>query len=242
RVKLTDFGLARAMDDVRITQSAVLAGTPQYMAPEQARGEPLDYRADLFSLGIVLYTMCTGRPPFRAGTPLAVMKRVCEEAPRSIREQNPNIPEWLEAIVMKLLEKTPSARFQSAAEVSDLLGRCLAHVQQPKLVRLPVIPRRQIAPPRRSSWRRPLAMAAMFLALLVCGLGATVITVRTYQGTLVIEVDDRNVKVTIEGDNVIVADPDGAEIRLRPGDYKVKATKDGKVIDNKPITIKRGEK
>src|SRR6516165_1912856 len=59
RVKLTDFGLARAMDDVRITQSAVLAGTPQYMAPEQARGEALDYRADLFSLGCVLYAMCT---------------------------------------------------------------------------------------------------------------------------------------------------------------------------------------
>ena len=70
RVKLTDFGLARAMDDVRITQSAVLAGTPQYMAPEQARGEPLDPRADLFSLGCVLYTMCVGRPPFRAAAPL----------------------------------------------------------------------------------------------------------------------------------------------------------------------------
>src|SRR5262249_1187819 len=151
RVKLTDFGLARAMDDVRITQSAVLAGTPQYMAPEQARGEALDYRADLFSLGSVLYTMCTGRPAFRAGAPLAVMKRVCEETPRSIREQNPNIPEWLEVIVMKLLEKAPAVRFQSAAELSGLLGRCLAHLQQPKSVRLPAIPRRQAAPPRRSS-------------------------------------------------------------------------------------------
>src|SRR5262249_33629018 len=148
---------------------------------------------------------------------------VCEDTPRSIREQNPNIPEWLEAIIMKLLEKDPAARFQSAAEVSDLLGSCLAHVQQPKLVRLPAIPRRQPSPPRRSSWRRPLAMAATFLALLVCGLGATVITVRTSQGTLVIEVDDPRVKVTVEGDNIIVADPDGAEIRLRPGDYKVKA-------------------
>jgi WD40 repeat protein len=242
RVKLTDFGLARTMDDVRITQSAVLAGTPQYMAPEQARGELLDARADLFSLGCVLYAMCVGRPPFRAAAPLAVMKQVCEEKPRSIREQNPNIPKWLEAIVMKLLEKDPAARFQSAAEVSDLLGRCLAHVQQPKLVRLPIIPHSRATSPRRSSWRRPLAMAATFLALLVCGLGATVITVKTNQGTLVIEVDDPAVKVTVEGDNIIVADPDGAEIRLRPGDYKVKATRDGKIVDNKPITIKRGEK
>src|SRR5205823_3462976 len=66
RVKLTDFGLARAVDDASLTQSGVLAGTPQYMAPEQAHGEPADHRADLFSLGSVLYAMCTGRPPFRA--------------------------------------------------------------------------------------------------------------------------------------------------------------------------------
>jgi len=242
RVKLTDFGLARAMDDVHITQSAVLAGTPQYMAPEQARGESLDPRADLFSLGCVLYAACVGRPPFRAGSPLVVMKRICEDTPRSIRDQNPNIPGWLERIVTRLLEKELANRFQSAAEVSDLLGRCLAHVQQPKRVPLPAIPGRRTASPRRAAWRRRLAMAATFLALLVCGLGATVITVRTSQGTLVIDVDDPNTKVTIEGDNVLITDPDGTEIRLRAGDYKVKASKDGKVVEDKPITIKRGEK
>jgi serine/threonine protein kinase len=242
RVKLTDFGLARASDDVRITQSAVLAGTPQYMAPEQARGELLDPRADLFSLGCVLYTMCTGRPPFRAGTPLAVMKRICEDTPRSIRHQNPNIPAWLETIIMKLLEKDPAERFQSAAEVSDLLGRCLAHVQQPRRVPLPPIPLRKKTPPRRTAWRRPLAMAAAFLALLVCGLGATVITVRTNQGTLVIEVNDPAVKVTVEGDDVLINGIGLPELRLRPGDYKVKATKDGKAVDEQPVTITRGGK
>ena len=66
RVKITDFGLARAADDASISQSGVVAGTPMYMAPEQAKGEALDHRADLFSLGSVLYVMCTGRPPFRA--------------------------------------------------------------------------------------------------------------------------------------------------------------------------------
>ena len=66
RVKITDFGLARAVDDASLTQSGVVAGTPQYMSPEQARGEPVDPRTDLFSLGSVLYAMCTGRPPFRA--------------------------------------------------------------------------------------------------------------------------------------------------------------------------------
>jgi WD40 repeat protein/serine/threonine protein kinase len=241
RVKLTDFGLARAMDDVRITQSAVLAGTPQYMAPEQARGEALDYRADLFSLGSVLYAMCTGRPPFRAGAPLAVMKRVCEETPRSIREQNPNIPEWLERVVMMLLAKDPAQRFQTAGEVADLLGRCLAHVQQPKHVPRPPIPRRKRETPRapRFGWRQGLAV--LFL-LLLCGLAATIITIKTNQGTLVIEVDDPDIKVTVEKDDVVISGTGLAELRLRPGDYKVKATKDGKIVEDQPITIKRGEK
>ena len=82
RVKITDFGLARMVDDASVSQSGVIAGTPLYMAPEQARGEELDARADLFSLGSVLYALCTGRPPFRAQTGMAVLKRVCENTPR----------------------------------------------------------------------------------------------------------------------------------------------------------------
>ena len=85
-VKITDFGLARAADDASLSQSGVIAGTPLYMAPEQAKGEPPDPRADLFSLGSVLYTMASGRPPFRAASPLAVLKRVAEDTPgRSAR-------------------------------------------------------------------------------------------------------------------------------------------------------------
>src|SRR5262245_8956965 len=86
RVKLTDFGLARAADDASITQSGVIAGTPMYMSPEQARGEGVDPRSDLFSLGSVLYTLCTGHPAFRAANTMAVLKRVCQDAPRPIRE------------------------------------------------------------------------------------------------------------------------------------------------------------
>ena len=95
RVKITDFGLARAADDASLTQSGVLAGTPMYMAPEQAKGESLDHRADLFSLGSVLYVMATGRPPFRASTTYAVLKRVVEDDPRPIREVIPEMPQWL---------------------------------------------------------------------------------------------------------------------------------------------------
>src|SRR5947208_14122081 len=93
RVKITDFGLARAVDDASLTQSGVIAGTPAYMSPEQARGKAVDHRTDLFSLGSVLYTLCTGRPRFRASGTMAVLKRVCEETPRPIREINGEIPD-----------------------------------------------------------------------------------------------------------------------------------------------------
>ncbi len=137
RVKLTDFGLARAADDASLTRTGVIAGTPQYMSPEQARGESVDPRSDLFSLGSVLYAMCTGRPPFRAETSYGVLRRITDDEPRPIREINPDIPDWLCDIVAKLMAKRPDDRFQSAHEVAMLLEQCLAHVQQPTVVPLP---------------------------------------------------------------------------------------------------------
>ncbi|QDT92178.1 serine/threonine-protein kinase [Gimesia algae] len=137
RVKLTDFGLARAADDASLTRTGIIAGTPQYMSPEQARGETVDQASDLFSLGSVLYTMCTGRPPFRSETSYGVLRRITDEEPRPIREINPEIPEWLCQIVNRLIEKEPAARFATASEVSGVLEECLAHVQQPTEVPLP---------------------------------------------------------------------------------------------------------
>jgi serine/threonine protein kinase len=137
RVKITDFGLARAIDDASLTQSGVIAGTPMFMAPEQAAGEAVDHRADLFSLGSVLYTMCTGRPPFRATSTMAVLKRVVEETPTPIRETNPDIPQWLCDIIGQLMAKRPAERFQTAREVTELLGQHLAHEQQPDRMPMP---------------------------------------------------------------------------------------------------------
>jgi len=172
RVKITDFGLARAADDASLTQSGVIAGTPMYMSPEQARGEVVDHRTDLFSLGTVLYTLCTGRPPFRADNTMAVLKRVCEDTPRAIREVNAEIPDWLCAIVDRLLAKEPAQRFQSAAEVAELLSQHLAHLQQPQMTPLPPaltpvaqVPRR----PRRTRAVLAAALAALLLATLGAG-------------------------------------------------------------------------
>jgi serine/threonine protein kinase len=151
-VKLTDFGLARTIDDARLTRSGFLAGTPEYMAPEQARGEALDYRADLYSLGSVLYALCTGRPPFAAQSTLVVVKRVSEEQPSSIRELRPDLPDWLANIIARLHALQPADRFSCASEVADLLRQCLAHLQQPALVPLPRVP--ALRPPNRFTSRR----------------------------------------------------------------------------------------
>jgi len=131
RVKITDFGLARLVDDASLTQTGLIAGTPSFMSPEQARGEAVDHRCDLFSLGSVLYAMCTGQSPFKGSSSLAVLKRVCEEEPRPIRDLNPDIPEWLCEIVGKLHAKQPAERYQSAVEVAELLNDRLAALQQP---------------------------------------------------------------------------------------------------------------
>ena len=139
RVAITDFGLARAVDDSAMTNSGVIAGTPQYMSPEQSRGETIDQRSDLFSLGSVLYAICTGRTPFRAETSYGVMQRIREDEPTEIRSINPDIPDWLCAIVGKLMSKNADDRFESASDVADLLEACLAHVQQPTTVPLPPV-------------------------------------------------------------------------------------------------------
>ncbi|HKB37538.1 MAG TPA: serine/threonine-protein kinase, partial [Gemmataceae bacterium] len=146
RVRITDFGLARAADDASLTQSGLIAGTPAYMSPEQANGEHVDPRSDLFSLGSVLYTLCAGHPPFRAGGTMAVLKCVCEETPRPLREVNPEVPDWLAAIIARLHAKNPAQRYQSAAEVADLLGRHLAHLQQPGMT--PAAPPPAVVEPR----------------------------------------------------------------------------------------------
>jgi hypothetical protein len=141
RVMLTDFGLARAVDDASLTRTGLIAGTPQFMSPEQARGDAIDARSDLFSLGSVLYMMATGRRPFRAETSFGILRRITDTQPRPICDVNPEIPIWFAAIVEKLHAKAPEARFASAAVVARLLEGCLAHVHQPATVPLPTAAR-----------------------------------------------------------------------------------------------------
>ncbi|MGZ0167290.1 MAG: protein kinase domain-containing protein [Planctomycetales bacterium] len=171
RAMLTDFGLARAVDDASMTRSGVIAGTPQFMSPEQARGEAVDHRSDLFSLGSVLYTMCAGRPPFRAETTMGLLRRIIDVDPRPLPEVNADIPVWLAAIVEKLHAKNADDRFDSAGELADLLEGCLAHVQQPTKTPLPdSIPQPVVEPKQTQSWK---LVAGASLAIVVTVLVVT---------------------------------------------------------------------
>ena len=126
RVKITDFGLARMADDASLTHDGIAVGTPQFMAPEQARGEPADHRSDLFSLGGVVYYLCTNRLPFTGDGTRAVLSRLAAHVPAPMHELNPDVPDWLDQVVAKLLAKDPQLRYQTAAEVAHLLSRGFA--------------------------------------------------------------------------------------------------------------------
>ncbi len=163
RVRLTDFGLARAADDASLTRSGVIAGTPQYMAPEQARGEAVDHRADLFSLGSVLYAMCTGHAPFRAEGAVAVLRRVCDERARPVRQVNPDVPTWLAGLIEQLHAKRPADRPGAAAEVAERIGRGLAHLQRPG----------EVAPPAPLKAGRPSGRRGRFFRLAIAAIVLT---------------------------------------------------------------------
>ncbi len=187
RVKLTDFGLARAAEDVRLTQTGFVTGTPLYMSPEQARGAAVDHRADLYSLGAVLYQMATGDPPFEGDSPLALLRRVEQEDPIPVCDANPAIPESLARIIERLLAKDPNDRYQSAAEVAELLAHHLAQTQTvpsptaglPR-VRQRTGPLRRRRTPSERRWRASALAAWSLLAGLTLGLAATEWTGRTH--------------------------------------------------------------
>lgn len=175
KVKLTDFGLARATEDMKLTRTGFVAGTPLYMAPEQARGDDIDHRVDLFSLGSVLYESLAGRPPFDGKTPLAVLRRVADEAHTRLRRLNPSVPEWLEDTIDKLLEKNPNDRFATATEVSDLFANQLCQLSPMSPLEVPsaatcsVMANGSKAKRRHFCIRTAVTLAVSFLAGTVFG-------------------------------------------------------------------------
>ncbi|GAA5047256.1 serine/threonine-protein kinase [Thermocatellispora tengchongensis] len=127
-VKVMDFGIARAMADsaATMTQTAQVIGTAQYLSPEQARGERVDARSDIYSTGCVLYELLTGQPPFTGDSPVAIAYQHVREDPIPPSQIDPEIPKWADAIVLKAMAKDPAHRYQSAAEMRADLQRAMS--------------------------------------------------------------------------------------------------------------------
>jgi serine/threonine protein kinase len=164
RPKLTDFGIAKALYETsQLTRTGTSIGTPDYMAPEQIQGQPVDGRTDLYSLGIVLYEMLSGRVPFRSSTPVAVLYKQVNEIPPPLRSLNVQVPTWLEAVVNKAVAKRPQDRFQSGSEFARALRKQYAPEGAPGGVVEPPVTRRPtpVPPPRKTRMpeaRQPTAV------------------------------------------------------------------------------------
>ena len=179
RAKVTDFGIARSVDvEQGMTQTGTVMGTSHYLSPEQARGEPVDEKSDVYALGAVLFELLTGEVPFSGDNFVAVAMRHIHEQPRDVRELRLDIPPRVAAAVARALEKDPAKRFPTMRDFADELNACLkeltdeAPAENPTMIVRPSGPptlvqpapaRPAYKPPRRRRWW-PLALALVVLA------------------------------------------------------------------------------
>ncbi len=219
RVKILDFGLARGgVEEVQLTQSGAILGTPAYMSPEQARGEPADARSDLFSLGCVLYRLCTGVSPFHGRTVMAVLTALATDEPVPVRQKNPQIPQALADLVMRLLAKRREDRPASAGAVlQELQALERQRALAPTTVARPPSAEAAPGPPapatpearRRRPRRRLLAAAALLGVAGAAVLGGVVIRITGKDG--------KQTEITApEGSKITVNEKGEVDIKL-PG-------------------------
>jgi serine/threonine-protein kinase len=121
-----DFGIARLKEDRGMTAEGTVVGTPDYMSPEQARGNPLDFRSDIYSTGVVVYEIFTGSLPFDGDSPLAVVLKHIQESPPSPQTRNPKIDPKISQIILKCMQKDPKERYQTVNDLYEALTRVTA--------------------------------------------------------------------------------------------------------------------
>jgi serine/threonine protein kinase len=283
RTKILDFGLARqgGAGEIHLTQSGAIVGTPAYMAPEQARAEPLDHRCDLFSLGCVLYRMTTGQMPFKGDTAMALLTALALDSPTPVHELNPSLSRSLSDLIMRLLAKKPADRPASAkALLADLqaIERERTTSSQTAPVAVPVAkpipqvkasdlwadltlpqPSKAATPqpaPTNSAprpKRRLLIAAGLLLLFAGIGFGIYQLTYQTPHGTLVVEIDDKNVEARFKSGELKLYDAKG-ELKytlkpseknkdLPPGEYRIEvAGADGLKLDTDKFEMRKDDK
>ncbi len=255
KVKLLDFGLARAQaDDSKLTKSGAIVGTPAYMAPEQARGEELDSRADLFSLGAVLYSMLTGNRPFGGENTMNVLMALALDDPTEPRKLNREVSAELNDLTMRLLAKSPSKRPGTAQEVAAALRQLLPAESRPtRSFQMPALPTASGAKGRSGNpASRTIAVALAGLASLVIVAAGIYFTVRSADGKIemVFQADDQEIEISVKTDDmqqpvVQVVDKNSKKvIELKPGEGVIEARElpDGLRFKTQHFEIKRGDK
>jgi len=185
QVKVMDFGIAREGDGSGFTQTGVVMGTPQYISPEQAQGRPVDGRSDIYSLGVVLYEMLTGRVPFDDPNPVTVAYRQVREDPIPPSVIDPEIPPALEAVVMKAMAKNPANRYQTAQEMKADLLRFLEGMPVTATPVLPGASTQASAPAAEPRRRVPWGWIAAGMAVFLAVLGVVLALLLTGRGTKV---------------------------------------------------------
>jgi WD40 repeat protein len=262
RVKILDFGLARpAEGGENLTLSGTVVGTPAYMSPEQANGDKVDARGDLFSLGCVLYRLTTGVAPFQGPSVPATLLAVTTRDPAPVEKLRPETPPALAKLVAALLAKDPARRPADAHTVAAELAAIERSLAAPAAGHTAVIPA-VARPPRKEPARKaaapaagpkargrwPWALAAAALLGLAAG-GAwyawQAIRVETPKGTLVIETDDPDVEVVVKQNGAKLFDKTSKrEIELKVGDYEIELAeaKDGLHLTTKKFTITKDGK
>lgn len=163
RVVITDFGLARRDSEETVTQTGMLAGTINYMSPEQSRGEDIDARSDLFSLGSLIYYLATGTTPFHSDGAMGVIHKIGNEQQANVQSLNPEISTTLAQVTNRLLEKKAEHRFQSAVELEALLNDYISHLNRPHESAKPKVP--VVNKPRSASWKTTVLCSAALLAI-----------------------------------------------------------------------------
>ncbi len=236
RVKILDFGLARAATgEAHLTQSGAIVGTPAYMAPEQAQGKNLDPRADLFSLGCVLYRTATGEAPFRGADMISTLMAVATENPAPPVSLNVEMPAELSDLIMQLLAKKPEDRPESAQALAEILER-MAHETPPRAAKAGA---QQPGAGRRGRRFAIAAGASFFFAALTTA--AIYFLWQTPNGIIRIEVSDPDIQVVLDKDGPTIKGVGKQDIKVTPGAHGLKIKRGDLDFETEGFVLRKGE-